>query len=55
MCGLWDKHIDIYWAIKSLQINLKTEDYTDLFLDMYGRDNINEDMLRVIAAYELFG
>ena len=55
MAGVWDKHIDIYWAIKSLQINLKTEDYTDLFLDMYGRDNINEERLRVIAAYELFG
>ena len=55
MAGVGDKHIDIYWAIKSLQINLKTEDYTDLFLDMYGRDNINEERLRVIAAYELFG
>lgn len=55
MAGVGDKHIDIYWAIKSLQINLKTEAYTDMFLDRYGRENINEDMLRVIAAYELFG
>lgn len=55
MAGVGDKHIDLYWAIWSLQYNLKSEAYTDLFLDMYGRDNFSEDMLRVIAAYELFG
>lgn len=55
MAGAGDKHIDLYWAIWSLQYNLKTDAYTDFFLDMYGRDGFNEDMLRVIAAYELFG
>lgn len=55
MAGAGDRHIDLYWAIWSLQYNLKTDAYTDLFLDMYGRDNFNEDMLQVIAAYELFG
>lgn len=55
MAGVGDRHIDLYWAIWSLQYNLKTDAYTDLFLDMYGRDRFNEDMLRVIAAYELFG
>lgn len=55
MSGAGDKHIDLYWAIWSLRYNLKTSAYTDLFLDMYGRENFNEDMLRVIAAYELFG
>ena len=55
MAGVGSKYIDLYWAIWSLQYNLKTDAYTDLFLDIYGRDNINEDMLRVIAAYELFG
>ena len=55
MAGIGDKHIDLYWAIWSLQYNLKTEAYTDVFLDFYGRDNFNEEMLRVIAAFELFG
>lgn len=55
MAGLGDKHIDLFWAIWSLQFNLKTDAYTDLFLDLYGRENFDEDMLRVIAAFELFG
>ena len=55
MAGVGSKYIDLYWAIWSLQYNLKTDAYTDLFLDFYGREKINEDMLRVIAAYELFG
>lgn len=55
MSGVGDKHIDLYWAIWSLQYNLKTNAYTDLFLDLYGRQNFNEDMLPVVAAFELFG
>lgn len=55
MSGVGDRHIDLYWAIWSLQFNLKTDAYTDCFLDLYGRDYFSEDMLRVIAAYELFG
>ena len=55
MSGVGDKHIDIYWVIWSLNYNLKTDKYTDLFLDLYGRDNFSESMLYVIAAYEAFG
>ncbi len=55
MAGVGDKHIDLFWAIWSLQYNLQTDAYTDLFLDLYGRENFDEDMLRVIAAFELFG
>jgi kanamycin kinase len=55
LAGIGNKHTDIYWALWSLQYNLKTEDYTDMFLDMYGRNNFNEEMLKVIAAYEFFG
>ena len=55
MSGVGDKHIDLYWAIWSLQYNLKTSAYTDMFLNMYGRDNFSEDMLRVIAAFEVLG
>ena len=55
MAGLGDKHIDLYWALWSLQYNLGTEKYTDYFLDLYGRENFEYDMLRVIAAFEAFG
>lgn len=55
MAGAGDKHIDLYWAIWSLQYNLKTNAYTDYFLDQYGRENFDFDMLKVVAAFELFG
>ncbi len=55
MAGMGDKHIDLYWAVWSLQYNLKTEEYTDYFLDQYGRENFEYDMLKVIAAFEVFG
>lgn len=53
--GAGDKHIDLYWAIWSLRFNLKTDKYTDLFLNLYGRENINEEALKVVAALEAFG
>lgn len=55
MSGIGDKHIDIYWAIWSLQYNLKTNKYTNLFLNLYGREKINENVLKLIAAFELLG
>ena len=55
MAGAGDRHIDLYWALWSLQYNLKTERYTDRFLDAYGRENVETELLRVIAAFELYG
>ena len=55
MGGLGDRHIDLYWAIWSLQYNLGTDAYTDAFLDLYGRESVREDMFRVVAAFEAFG
>jgi len=53
--GVGDRHVDIFWAIWSLFFNLKTDKYHERFNDAYGRDNINEELLRVIAAIEVFG
>lgn len=53
--GAGDRHIDLFWAIWSLQFNLKTEDYTDHFLDLYGREKVDMDMLKTAAALELLG
>lgn len=55
LAGVGDKHIDIYWVLWSLKYNLKTDKYTDLFLDLYGRENFDMEMLRVIAAFEAWG
>jgi len=55
LAGAGDRHVDIYWALWSLQHNLKTEEYTGYFLDLYGRENFDEDMLWVVAAFESFG
>ncbi len=54
MAGAGDRHIDLYWAVWSLQYNLKTDKYTDYFLDAYGRDSFDYEMLKVIAAFEAF-
>lgn len=53
--GVGDRHVDLFWGIWSLHFNLKTDRYSDRFLDAYGRENVNEDLLRVIAAAEVFG
>jgi len=53
--GVGDKHVDVFWAIWSLFFNLHTHDYRQRFIDAYGRNNISEDMLRLVAAIEVFG
>ena len=52
---LGDRHIDLYWAIWSLEHNLHTDAYTGAFLNLYGREHVREDMFMVIAAFEAFG
>ena len=53
--GVGDKHIDLFWGTWSLFFNLKTNAYHDRFLDAYGRKDIEPEMLKVIAAFEVFG
>lgn len=53
--GVGDKHIDLFWAVWTFWYNLKTNKYEDRFLDAYGRGNFDRDMLRVVAAFEVFG
>ena len=50
-----DKHIDLFWAIWSLSYNLKTEKYSDYFLEIYGKDNYDESILKLIACIETLG
>lgn len=52
--GVGDRHVDIFWAVWTLLYNLKTNRYYDRFLDAYGREKVDEDILRVVAAVEMF-
>lgn len=52
--GVGDRHFDLFWGIWTLWFNLKTEAYTNRFLDAYGREAIDTQMLRIIAAIERF-
>lgn len=53
--GVGDRHIDLFWGKWSLEFNLKTDEYSERFFDAYGREAFDEDMLRVVAAAEVFG
>ncbi len=52
--GVGDRHTDLFWGIWSLWFNLKSDAYRDRFLDSYGREDVQEDLLRLIAALEVF-
>lgn len=53
--GVGDRHIDIFWGVWTLYFNLKTNAYYNRFLDVYGRETIEPEMLRTVAAFEVFG
>ena len=53
--GVGDRHMDIFWGVWTLYFNLKTNAYYDRFLDVYGRESIEPEMLRTVAAFEVFG
>ena len=53
--GVGDRHMDLFWGIWSLGFNLKTDRYRERFLDAYGRDKVEEELLRTVAAVEVFG
>lgn len=53
--GVGDRHVDIFWGAWTLFYNLKTDKYRDRFLDAYGRDKVDTEILRTVAACEVFG
>lgn len=54
LAGIGDKHMDLYWAVWSLEYNLQSSAYSELFLDLYGRDRFREDSLKTVAALAFF-
>ncbi len=53
--GVGDRHIDLFWGAWTLWFNLKTDAYRDRFYDAYGRDKVDIDLIRTVAAAEVFG
>ncbi len=52
--GVGDRHVDLFWGIWSLEFNLKTDRYRERFLDAYGREKVEEELFRTVAAAEVF-
>lgn len=53
--GVGDAHVDLFWGAWTLTFNLKTDAYCQRFFDAYGRDKVDEEKLRLVAACEVFG
>ena len=53
--GVADRHIDLFWGAWTLGFNLHTDAYRTRFFDAYGRDRVDEELIRVVAAAEVFG
>lgn len=52
LAGVGDRHIDIYWLLWSLNHNLGTDKYIDYFLEIYGKENIDNKILKIVAEVE---
>lgn len=53
--GVGDRHVDLFWGAWTLNFNLGTDKYRERFFDAYGRDKINTEILKTVAAAEVFG
>lgn len=53
--GIGDRHMDLYWGCWSLNYNLKDCHWCSRFLDAYGRDHFDPEILKAISAFEAFG
>ena len=52
--GVGDRHIDLFWGAWTLNFNLKDDRWSPYFLDAYGREDVEDEMLRTVAAAEVF-
>ena len=52
--GVGDKHIDLFWGAWTLNFNLKDARWSSYFLDAYGWEDVEEELLRTVAAAEVF-
>ena len=53
-CGIGDRHYDLFWGSWSLNFNLGTYRFTDIFLTAYGKKDIDPvrlELCRYLAAF----
>lgn len=53
--GVGDRHHDLFWGSWTLGFNLGTREYDELFFDAYGRDMLDKEKLKIIAAEAVLG
>lgn len=53
--GVSDRHFDLFWGAWTLEFNLKTDKYADIFFDAYGRELIDMRALKTVAMLGCFG
>lgn len=53
--GVGDKHVDLFWGAWTLNFNLGTDKYRDVFFDAYGRADIDLEIINAVGAAECFG
>lgn len=45
--GYGDSHHDLFWGLWTLEYNLKTDKYNEVFLEAYGRDRVDFDRIEL--------
>ena len=59
--GVGDRHMDLFWGRWTIGFNLRMigacddKAYGDIFFDAYGREKIDEDKLKIVAANAVLG
>lgn len=53
--GVSDRHVDLFWGEWTLNFNLGTYAYSDIFFDAYGRDKIDFSKIELVSIIECFG
>lgn len=59
--GIGDRHVDLFWGRWTIGFNLRMigarydKAYEDRFFDAYGRDKIDENKLKTVAAISVLG
>ena len=53
--GVGDRHVDLFWGAWTLNFNLGTDEYRPRFFDAYGRDRVDEEIIKIISSAEVFG
>lgn len=53
LAGIGDRHYDLFWTLWSLAFNSKKR-YTDLFLDTYGRHDVDLEKIKLWGIHSAF-